>query len=174
MIETPEFSRRYSLAEIGSAPRAVAIEADESERAALAKRFGLVSLDHLAAEAQLRAVAAGIEAEGTIRGHVMQSCVATGTPLHAQIEEPFHILFAPETGLDADEIELDAEALDCVHHDGLTVDLGEAVAQTLGLALDPFPRAPDADETLKAAGVLQEGETGPFAKLKGLFDKPKD
>lgn len=174
MSEAPEFSRRFSLAEIGSTPRAVVIEADETERRALAKRFGLVSLDALAAEAQLRAVAAGIEAEGAIRAQVTQSCVATGVPLPAQIEEPFRILFAPDAGAESDEIELDAEALDSVTHDGLAIDLGEAAAQTLGLALDPFPRAPGADEVLKAAGVLQEGETGPFAKLKGLFDKPKD
>lgn len=174
MSEAPEFSRRFSLAEIGSTPRAVKIEADEAERKALAQRFGLVSLDALAAEAQLRAVAEGIEAEGAIRAKVTQSCVATGVPLPAQIEEPFRILFAPDAGAESDEIELDAEALDSVTHDGLAIDLGEAAAQTLGLALDPFPRAPDADEILKAAGVLQEGETGPFAKLKGLFDKPKD
>lgn len=174
MSEAPEFSRRFSLAEIGSAPRSVTIEADKAERAALAKRFGLVALDALAAEAQLRAIAEGIEAEGTIRARVTQSCVATSVPLAAQIDEPFHILFVPDAGETADEIELDAEALDRVAHDGLAIDLGEAAAQTLGLALDPFPRAPGADEALKAAGVLQEGETGPFAKLKGLFDKPKD
>lgn len=174
MSETIEFSRRYSLAEIGGTPRAVEIEADEAERAALARRFALVSLDGLAAQARLRAVAEGIEAEGTVRARVVQSCVATGAPLPAQLDEPFHILFVPEAAETADEVELDATALDSVTHDGLAIDLGEAVAQTLGLALDPFPRAAGADEALKAAGVLQEGETGPFAKLKGLFDKPRD
>jgi hypothetical protein len=39
------------------------------------------------------------------------------------------------------------------------------------LALDPFPRSPDADAILKAAGVVDETEVGPFAILKGLKDK---
>lgn len=174
MTDAPEFSRRYSLAEIGSMPRSVRIEADDAERTALATRFGLVSLDLLAADVRLCAVAEGVEAEGTIRAKVTQSCVATGAPLPAHIEEPFHILFVPDAAPVSEEIEIHVEAPDSVAHDGLAIDLGEAAAQTLGLALDPFPRAPEADEILKAAGVLQEGEAGPFAKLKGLFDKPKD
>ena len=54
----------------------------------------------------------------------------------------------------------------------VATDLG-AVAETLALSLDPFPRAPDADAVLRAAGVLSEDEavTGPFAALKGLKDK---
>ncbi len=56
-------------------------------------------------------------------------------------------------------------------HDGQAVDLGEAIAQTLGLAINPFPRAPNADEVLKAAGVMQAEDASPFARLKGLFGK---
>jgi hypothetical protein len=41
----------------------------------------------------------------------------------------------------------------------------------MALALDPFPRAPDADDVLKAAGVLSEGEAGPFAALRALKDR---
>lgn len=174
MSDRPEFSRRYSLAEIGATPRAVSIEASPEERAALARRFGLVSLDALSAEARLATVAQGIEAEGRLTAKLAQSCVATGRPLPATIEEPFRVIFVLETAdAGAEEIELDADDGDTMEHDGQAVDLGEAVAQTLALALDPFPRAPDADEALKAAGILQEGETGPFAKLKGLFDTPK-
>ena len=43
------------------------------------------------------------------------------------------------------------------------IDLGEAVAQQLAIALDPYPRAPGAalPEEPRAAG-------GPFAALKSL------
>jgi hypothetical protein len=40
----------------------------------------------------------------------------------------------------------------------------------LALVLDPYPRGPDAEAALKAAGVLSEEQAGPFAalaKLKG-------
>jgi hypothetical protein len=60
--------------------------------------------------------------------------------------------------------------LDTMFHDGQAIDLGLAIADTLALALNPYPRGPAADEALKAAGVLSEAEAGPFAalaKLKG-------
>ena len=52
-----------------------------------------------------------------------------------------------------------------------SIDIGEAAAETLALALDPYPRAPDAGEALKAAGVKGEEEAGPFAALAALKGK---
>ena len=52
----------------------------------------------------------------------------------------------------------------------------EAVAETLSLNLDPYPRAPEADAVLRAAGVRREGgeeKENPFAALAGLKDKLK-
>ena len=48
------------------------------------------------------------------------------------------------------------------------VDLGEVAVQTLSLALDPFPRHPDADRILAEKGVLSEEAAGPFAMLAKL------
>lgn len=173
MSDTPEFSRRFALADIGAVPKRVRLVADAAECRALARRFRLVALDSLEAEAELMAVDKAIEARGTVSAGLTQSCVATARPLAVTLEEPFHIRFeAPATDAVEEEFELSAEDCDVMEHDGLAVDLGEAVAQTLGLALDPFPRAPDADEVLKAAGILGEEDASPFAKLKGLFEKP--
>ena len=51
-------------------------------------------------------------------------------------------------------------------------EIGEAVAQTLLLALDPYPRSPAAEAALREAGVKSEEEASveasPFAALKGL------
>ena len=52
-----------------------------------------------------------------------------------------------------------------------SVDLGEAAAETMALALDPYPRAPEAPNVLREAGVLSEEEAGPFGALAGLRDK---
>ena len=41
-------------------------------------------------------------------------------------------------------------------------------ADTLALTLDPYPRSPGAEATLKEAGVLTEAEAGPFAALAKL------
>ncbi|PTQ13357.1 hypothetical protein CLG96_04465 [Sphingomonas oleivorans] len=171
MIEN-EFSRPVRLDILGDAPRRIEIEADEAERAALARRFGLVAIGRLEAEAALTRIGSIVSAEGRLRAEAVQSCVATGNPLPAMIDTAFSLRFVPEEeGEQAEEIELSEADCDVVTYEGGAVDLGEAAAETLALSLDPFPRSSDADAVLKAAGVLEEGEAGPFGALKALKEK---
>jgi uncharacterized metal-binding protein YceD (DUF177 family) len=174
---TPEFSRAVRIDTLGAGGRSMTVEADAGERAALAERFGLVSLERLSADALLRCEGDVIFAEGRLKAVAEQACVATGAPVPATIDEPFSLRFVPMGEDGAEEIELDADDFDTIDYDGGAIDLGEAVAETLALCLDPFPRAPDADAVLKQAGVLSEEEaaetSGPFAALKGLKDKLK-
>ena len=172
---TPEFSRPHRLDQIGTGESNITVEADEKERTALARRFDLVALDHLAARFVLRRDATGVRAAGHLSASVTQSCGVTGEPLPAKIEEDFAIRFLPEPGEDEshDEIELSEEDLDTVFYTGSALDLGETAAETLALALDPFPRSPNAAEVLKQAGVISEEEAGPFGALAGLKDKLK-
>lgn len=170
-----EFSRPFRLDTIGTTPRAVSIEASEDERSALAERFGLVSLGSLIADATLTHNDGAIMAKGQFEATLIQSCIASAQDVPARLSEPFTIRFVASLADDesADEIELLEGDCDSVEHDGQVIDLGEAVAQTMGLSLDPFPRSPDAARILKEAGVVSEddAETGPFAGLKGLFGK---
>jgi uncharacterized metal-binding protein YceD (DUF177 family) len=168
---TPEFSRSIHIDTLGEGPRTIAIEADAAERVALAARFGLAAIDMLAAEASVTRTGDIISATGTLRAKVVQTCVATATLLPVSLSEPFTLRFVPALAADEEEIELSEEDLDVIDYADGAVDLGEAVAETMALALDPFPRSPDADATLKAAGVVDETEVGPFAILKGLKDK---
>ena len=173
MSATPELSRRFALADIGTIPKRVSFAASAAESAALARRFGLVSLQALSAEAELAAVNNAIEAIGTLSARLTQSCVATAQPLTADLAESFRIRFeAPDTDASEEEFELSADDCDVMTHDGQAIDLGEAVAQTLALVIEPFPRAPNADEVLKARGISGEADMGPFAALKGYFEKP--
>jgi uncharacterized metal-binding protein YceD (DUF177 family) len=170
-----EFARPIRLDTIGEEPRAIAIEADADERAALARRFDLAALDRLTAELRLRRAGEIVHAEGTVEAAVTQACVATGEPLPSRLAVPLVLRFVPEPLIaEQEEVELGAEDCDTVGYAGGAVDIGEATAETLYLALDPFPRAPDADETLKAAGLLGEAEAGPFAALKALREKLAD
>ncbi len=167
----PEFSRIWRLDALGI-DRQVEIKADATERAALATRFALQSLDTLSATATFHPVAAGIEAKGQMKAKAVQSCVITGEPVPATIDQPFTIRFvAPDATPVSEELELDAEDCDVMEHDGQGIDLGEAVAQTLGLALDPYPRAPTAEDRIKEIGILSEEEAGPFGALAALKDK---
>lgn len=168
----PEFSRAYPLESIWHEARAVDLVATPEECAALAARFGLAGISKLSATAALKVTSDYIEAKGRLKAAVSQCCVATGVPVPAKIDEAFSIRFvASNTGPQPDEIEIDADDCDVVEHDGQAIDLGEAVAQSLALALDPFPRAADAGAVLKQAGVIDEDEvvSGAFAGLKGLF-----
>ncbi len=165
----PEFSRPVRLDALGSDDRATTIEAAAAERIALAKRLGLLSLDLLNADVALHPGAQGIEARGKMRAMGVQACVVTGDPVPFTVTEDFAVRFVAEGDPGGEEeVELSEADLDVVEHDGNVIDLGEAVAQTLSLALDPFPRGPAADAKLKAAGVISEGEAGPFGALAGL------
>ena len=168
---TPEFSRAYRLDSLGGVKQ-VDIAANAEERAALAQRFGLQELAELHAQVQVMPKAAGIDVAGHMTARAMQSCVVTGEAVPTQIAQDFTVRFvAPDAAPDAEEIELSAEECDVMEHDGSAIDIGEAVAQTLGLALDPYPRGPNADARLREAGVLAEDEAGPFGALAALKDK---
>jgi len=172
-VIVPEFSRPVRADTIGAEPRQVAVEAEAHEREALAARFGLLRLDQLEAEAELRRTDTGIRAEGRVKAILAQACIATGDPVEERIDEPFALVFrpAPAGGEPDEEVELAEAELDIVHHEGNSVDVGEAAAQTLALALNPYPRSPAAAEALKAAGVKSEEEAGPFGALAALRDK---
>ena len=172
-MTSAEFSRPFRIDTLGSQPRSVAVEASEEERAALAQRFGLLSVEKLEAEARLVRTGETVRAEGKLSAAVTQPCIATSEPVPEAIEEDFRVEFRPhpETGGD-EEIELAEGELDVVFYDRAAVDLGEAVAETLALALNPYPRSPAAEAALREAGVKSEeeakAESSPFAALKAL------
>jgi uncharacterized metal-binding protein YceD (DUF177 family) len=170
---TPEFSRPHRIDTIGADGRSIRVEADAAERTALAKRFDLVAIDRLEADLSLSRNGDLVFAKGRIGAQVTQSCVATGEPVEAVIDEPFDILFSPAPSPADEEIELSASECDTVFYSGGAIDLGEAVAETLSLSLDPWPRSPEAEAALKEAGVKAEEEAGKFGALAGLRDKLK-
>jgi uncharacterized metal-binding protein YceD (DUF177 family) len=169
-----EFSVIIRMDDIGAGASSYTIAANEAERAALAQRFDLVRLDELTAEITLAKRADGIAAKGILRAMLAQACTATGTDVPTNINEPIDILFIPEPNKDG-EVELASEECDTMFHDGRGVDIGEASAQTMGLALNPYPRSKGAESALRRAGVKNEEEekiaAGPFAALAALKNK---
>jgi len=172
MTDLPrEFSRPERLDLIGAGDRVVTITADASERAGLATRFGLVSIGRLEARFSLRKEAAGIRARGHLDAVLVQSCVVTEDPIPVTLGEDFDLRFVAEPDAPAeDEIELSEDACDVVFFSGGAIDLGEAAAETMALALNPFPRGPRAGEVLAEAGVVSEDEVKPLGALAGLKD----
>jgi uncharacterized metal-binding protein YceD (DUF177 family) len=166
---TPEFHRPERLDTIGDGERTVLIVADPDERARLAARFDLLAIDRLEASFAVRRHDGAIRASGRVVATVVQACSATGEPVTGAIDEPVALRFAEETDTDQ-ERELDGDAIDTLPIEGGAIDLGEAAAETMALALDPFPRAPDAQAVLRAAGVISDDEAKPVGKLAGLKD----
>jgi uncharacterized metal-binding protein YceD (DUF177 family) len=148
------------------------LSADEAERAELAARYGLLSLDRLEAHAAIARDGDVVHARGRLRAQLSQACIATGEACLQAIDEPFDLTFRPDPGVAPDEeIELAADELDTLFHDGQAIDLKAALEDTLALSIDPYPRSAGADAALKEAGVLSEEEAGPFAGLAALRDK---
>lgn len=168
-MSVPEFSRIERIDTIGEGERVVTLAADAAERAGLAARFGLLSVDRLEAVFRIRRDAAGIVARGRVTAAVAQACAVTDDPLPVAVDEAVALRFVTESEAAAqEEIELDRDALDTMPYDGAGIDLGEAAAETMALALDPFPRGPRAAAALRAAGVLSEDEAKPAGALAGL------
>lgn len=93
----------------------------------------------------------------------------TEEPLPVTVSEDVALRFVTEQEAAAEEeIELDLDALDTMPYDGAAIDLGEAAAETMALALDPFPRGPNAAAALRAAGVISEDDAKPAGALAGL------
>jgi uncharacterized metal-binding protein YceD (DUF177 family) len=144
--------------------------ADEVERAAVAKRLDLTKLDRLEAHVRLERAGDIIRATGRLVASLDQSCVVTNEPVAAHIDEPFTLNFVPvpQAQRADEEVELGERDLDVVFHDGSAIDLGSALADTLALSLNPYPRSAGADAALKEAGVLTEEQASPFAVLAKL------
>lgn len=144
--------------------------ASETERKAIGERLGLAGLERLEAHVALSRKGMAVEAQGRLLAALEQSCVVTGEPVPAHVDEPFDILFTPEPqpARADEEVELGSADCDVVFHDGSSIDLGAAIADTLALSLNPYPRSAGAEATLKEAGVLSEVEAGPFAALAAL------
>jgi uncharacterized metal-binding protein YceD (DUF177 family) len=170
----PEFSRIVRLDQIGR-HAGMTITADEAERQALARRFRLLALDRLEADYGFVEQAGAPVARGQLRASLAQPCIATDDPVPETIDTPFIVRFVRESDLPEDEeTELAEEDCDTAFFSGDSIDIGEAVAQTLALALDPYPRSKDADAYLARMGVKREEQSGPFAALLALKGRGKD
>lgn len=164
-----DFAHRLPLNQIRDGER-IDLTADDAERERIARRLGLCGLERLDAHATLERKGEIVRARGRLKASLCQSCVVTDEPVDAHADEPFDIYFLPEPSSDAPEEEVELVEADCdvVFHDGSAIDLGEAIADTLALSLDPYPRSAGAEAALKEAGVLTEEQAGPFAVLAKL------
>lgn len=164
---TTEFSRMQSVAAVGPDGLARTLDANDAERAALARRFGVRRLDSLSAGFDLRHERQGLAVRGTVRATGQQNCSITGDPVDFALAEPVNCLYVADPEETAQLLDPEDPAdLDQLSEQ---VDLGELAAQTFALGLDPYPRRPGLpDEKLERT----VGEAAsPFAVLARLKDR---
>lgn len=136
----PEFSRLLPLDRLPRDGIEQLVEAREPERAALARRLFLPAVGRLACRFSLVPETAGrVVAEGRLDALVTQICVVSLEPFDCVVRERFVLHFVP-AGRESDDP--DPALPDEITFTDGEIDLGEAAAEQLALALDPYPRDP--------------------------------
>lgn len=165
-----EFERIVKLDRLPREP--LQIVANEAERAALARRFDIEAVHSLEAEVHFAPEGRIVIAEGRLTAAIEQLCAISGDPFRNRIDEPLALRFVPasqQPEIDPEEeIELDSAEPDEIYYEGQAFDLGEALAQSFGLAIDPYAEGPVAGTIREEAGLLDAPPSGPFAALAAL------
>jgi uncharacterized metal-binding protein YceD (DUF177 family) len=150
------------------------IEAGEAVREAMAEVAGLREI--LSASASLDVTPKGggrFHVAGHVRARVGQTCIVTLDPIENDIDERIDLIFAPSEQIPqlADLVDEAAESDEEIPDppepivNGV-IDLGRLATDALFLAIDPYPRRPDA--VFEPPVVADDPEDHPFAALKAL------
>jgi uncharacterized metal-binding protein YceD (DUF177 family) len=182
---TNELSRRLLLEPWPDGGLSVDVSADAAERRSLAERFDLLEVRALRGHGRLERSGAELVLRGWLEAEVVQECVVSLEPVPARIHEPVErryrlggtsdaarARFEPHGAVVLDDDEAEVEPVI-----GREIDVGEAFAEELGLALDPYPRACGAS-ALESAALGPHVSVGaearpstPFAALRQWQEK---
>ena len=167
-VPAPEYAYPVDLRQITDIP--LVLVPDEAARRRLAGRFGITAIPAMQATIQLVREGERVTATGRLVADVIQACRVSAEDFPVHIDEPVHMRFVPPIGAITpdEELELTADDLDEIEYEGTAFDLGEALAQTLALAIDPFAEGPNADAFRAQHGLNDSVPTGPFAALAAL------
>lgn len=157
-----EFSRPLQVDRVPKAGSTEKVSADPQELKALARRMKVPAIHSLAAE--LRATpwrGGGLKLEGHITADIEQESVISLEAFRETVSVPVARYFLPQGRAVESAEEDDADPID-----NGWIDLGEVVAETLALDLDPYPRKPGEafPGHIEDDGVAQETPS-PFAVL---------
>jgi hypothetical protein len=152
-----------------------AFEASDATRAAMADLADLREVTSASASFDLTLKSGGrVHVTGEVRARIGQTCVVTLDPIENEISEAIDLMFAPSEQIrslsalvdEAAQSE-DEEVPDPPEPivDGV-IDLGRLATDALFLAIDPYPRRPDA--TFDLPPEIMDPADHPFAALKAL------
>ncbi len=150
------------------------LEAGPAARAALAAVAGLREVLFATASLDVTPTARGrVHVAGRVKARIGQTCVVSLDPIENDIDEPIDLIFAPPeqipqlADLVDEAAESDTEIPDPPEPiENGVIDLGRVATDALFLAVDPYPRKPDA--VFEPPVVAADPEDHPFAALKAL------
>ena len=158
----PEFSRPLQTDRVPKAGSTDKLAADPRELQALAKRMKIPAIHSLTAE--IRATpwrGGGVKLEGHLTADIEQVSVISLEAFRETVSIPLARYFLPPGAVVENEGEDDADSIQ-----GGIIDLGEVVAETLALDLDPYPRKPGEAFAEHVEDDAAPGESqSPFAVL---------
>jgi uncharacterized metal-binding protein YceD (DUF177 family) len=150
------------------------IEAGAAAREAMAEVAGLREILSARAALDVTPKSGGrVHVAGHVRARIGQTCVVSLDPIESDIDEPIDLVFAPP-----EQIPQLADLVDEAAASGAeipdppepivngVIDLGRLATDALFLAIDPYPRRPDA--VFEPPVVAADPEDHPFAALKAL------
>jgi hypothetical protein len=150
------------------------IEAAEAAREAMAEVAGLREILSARASLDVTPERGGrVHVTGHVRARIGQTCVVTLDPIENEIDEPIDLIFAPPEQIpDLSDLVDEAAESETEIPDppepiiNGVIDLGRLATDALFLAVDPYPRRPDAvfDPPVETADPMDH----PFAALKAL------
>jgi len=159
--------------DLGEAAKFVHLEANAVERSALATRFELVSVELLVGDLVIERIKGSdlIRVRGQMSAEIRQSCVISGETVSGNLVEKVDERFGP---LGKTEIEIEIAVEEEAPLEPIMngeIDLGEIIAQYLGVAIDPYPKAPGAkilQQYQGEEGDMDETRENPFEVLSSL------
>jgi hypothetical protein len=167
----PEFSRLLQVERIPAAGTEEVIEASPEEREALARRFDVPAI--LSLVARVKAVPwrrGGVEVRGEVEAEVEQVSVVSLESFTSRVSEPLVRYFQAENApghrpgvLSVESLEDEPDVISAG-----AIDLGELAAETLALALDPYPRKPGEVFAQKGEDTAEDRPESPFGVLSRL------
>lgn len=163
----PEFSRPLTVDRVPKGGGTERLVADTKELAALARRLSLPAIHALSADLKAEPWrGGGLKLEGRLTADLEQVSVVSLEAFRRKVEFPVLRYFLSA----AAAAHAEGEDIDAIE-DG-SIDMGEVVAETLGLELDPYPRKEGEEFAAAADSAAEPAEkASPFAVLSGLKRK---
>ena len=145
-------------------PNLFEIVASDEERQSLTSRFEFLGVLSLSAEISIQKSSPDCwDVAGKLKGEVVQACGVTGFPLRETVDFLIEERYV-RNAISQEEVEVCLDEAEPLENGAISI--GEMLAQSLAIAVKPWPRAPEAPETYTSGKKLPDNPFAGLARLK--------